>query len=344
MPRQPGLWKRQQDGYWYTTIRGKKVRLTRDKAEARKALYELLARPDAPAGSPVTRRLAFRRIADQFLGHCERTMSARTLKTRLSYLKGFCAHVGGRAVSDLRVEHVTAWESKNPHWKPSTVATVRSILTACLNWATNQGVIEANPLARLKPGGYARRDRILTADERTRIMAAVTPQLRDFLEALELTGGLPFSEVAGLTTAMIDWQSGTIPVHAHKNAKRGKTRTIYLSPRLEALLRRKCEEHPTGLLFRTKRRRKWTAAFLCMWMRKLEKDLSLQRLTTYAWRHSAVTTALKKGLTAEVVAELVGNSAATVSKHYSHLEQKKNSLKAAASFQADTLQSGVSRS
>lgn len=328
MPRQPGVWFRAQDGFYYTTINKKKIRLAVNKREAQKAFHELMARPEA---APVTTsRLTFRAVADQFLGHCKRTMAAGTFSTRRLYLQSFCTHLGKRAVADLRVEHVSAWEAKNSHWSRSTVATVRSILTACLNWAVDQGTLTASPLSRLKTGGYARRDRILTADERARIKEAVTPQLRDFLEALELTGGRPFAEIASLTAAMVDWDGGTIPIAKHKNAKKGKTRTIYLTPPLEALLRRKAAEHPTGPLFRTKRGREWTAAFLCVWMRKLEAELEIPRVTPYAWRHSAVTTALEKGLTADVVGELVGNSAATIAKHYSHLDQKKAAMKAAA--------------
>lgn len=327
MPRQPGIWFRAQDAFYYTTIKKKKIRLATDKAEARKALYEILARPDT---APVTTsRISFRTLADRFLTHCQ-TMAVSTFRTRRLYLQSFCTHLGKRVVSELRVEHVSAWEAKNPHWTSSTRATTRSILKACLNWGVDQGIIDANPLTRLKPGGFARRDRILTSDERLRIKAAVTPQLRDFLEALELTGARPFAEVAILTAAMIDWESGTIPLLKHKNAKKGKTRTIYLTPPLEALLRQKTAEHPTGLLFRTKRGRQWTDAFLCVWMRKLEAELKIPRITPYAWRHSAVTTALEKGLTADVVGELVGNSAATIAKHYSHLDQKKTAMKAAA--------------
>ncbi len=310
-----------------TTIGGKQTKLATDKAEARKALYELLARPDT---APVTTsRLSFRTLADRFIGHCQ-AMAASTFRTRRLYLQSFCTHIGKRPVSELRVEHVSAWEAKNHHWSASTRATVRSILIACLNWAVGEGIIGTNPLTRLKPGGYARRDRILTPDERVRIKAAVTPQLRDFLDALELTGARPFSEVAVLTAAMIDWGSGTIPLLKHKNAKKGKARTIYLTPPLETLLRRKVEEHPTGFLFRTQRGRQWTAAFLCVWMRKLEAELKIPRLTPYAWRHSAVTTALEKGLTADVVGELVGNSPATIAKHYNHLDQKKAAMRATA--------------
>src|SRR5262249_52123011 len=64
MPRQPGLWKREEDGWWYTPVRRKQVKLAKDKKEARKALYNLLARQDEPVRST---RISFRKLADRFL-------------------------------------------------------------------------------------------------------------------------------------------------------------------------------------------------------------------------------------------------------------------------------------
>ncbi|QJW95747.1 hypothetical protein FTUN_3301 [Frigoriglobus tundricola] len=111
-----------------TTIDGKQRKLATDKKEARKAFHELMVRPDAPTTSS---RLSFRTLADRFLDHCQRTMALGTFNGRRLYLQSFCTHVGKWAVSDLRVEHVSAWEAKNPSWTRSTVAAVRSMPTAC---------------------------------------------------------------------------------------------------------------------------------------------------------------------------------------------------------------------
>src|SRR4051812_42671085 len=102
MPRQPGIWLRKQDGFFYTTVRKKKIRLARDKAEARKALHGLLAGDEPPPDPP---RLSFRKLADLFLGFCERTMAENPFLPRRCVLRGFCDHLGRRAVADLRVEH-----------------------------------------------------------------------------------------------------------------------------------------------------------------------------------------------------------------------------------------------
>ncbi|HEX4607745.1 MAG TPA: tyrosine-type recombinase/integrase [Urbifossiella sp.] len=328
MPRQPGLWRRAQDGFWYTTIKRKKIRLAADKAEARKALYELLAKPEA--APPVSSRLSVRKLADQYLAYIERTAAKTSFDNYLLYLKSFCDHLGAKAVSDLRVEHVTAWEAANSHWAHSTVVTVRAIVIGCLNWGVEQGVIEQNPIPRLKAGKTSRRERLLTAAELDKVRAAVPQAMKDFLQALELTGARPFGEVAKLTAASIDWANGIIPLAIHKNARKGKSRTIFLTPPLEALLRRKCEERPTGLLFLSPRKAPFTRHLMSWWLRRLEEKTGVPRLNTYLVRHAAITTALENGVSSDVAAELYGNSSETISRYYSHLSEKRNALKAAA--------------
>ena len=64
--------------------------------------------------------------------------------------------------------------------------------------------------------------------------------------------------------------------------------------------------------------------------RRLETLLKIERFNPYAYRHSFITEALECGLTSDIVAELVGNTPKTIAKYYSHLESKKDTLRAAA--------------
>lgn len=328
MSRESSLWFRRQTGWYYTTLNGKQIKLARDRGEAKRALRELLAANDS--AKPVTTRVSVRVIADQFLTYCQRTLSQNTYRSRRYYLQKLCDRVGRLPVAELKVIHVTELEAAHSHWRSSTVATVRSIVQACFNWAEAQGIIPENPVRKLKAGTYERRERTLSVTEREAIRNIVPPHLRDFLDALELTGARPYSEVAILTADMIDWAAGVIPIARHKNKKKGKARTIFLSPRLEELLRRKCAEHPNGLLFRTRRGVRWTAPHMHYWLRKLEKRLGMPRISLYAWRHTMITDALERGLTGDVVAELVGNSPQTIHKYYSKLSGKTAALRAAA--------------
>lgn len=356
MARKPSLWFREQTGWYMTTLRGKQVKLSQDKKEAERAFHALLSQEETPeeVGSF---RPTFRKLADLFLQEAARTKATGTVKVQTVYLQSFCDFIGRRKAPDIKVHHVTEWlnahngpgsvrgprkrkQAAGPEatrfqsWGESTRTTARSILRACLNWSVEQGYLAVNPLAKLKRGDYARRERILTAEERKRVREWLPEGVGEFIYALEQTGARPFSEIATITASMIDWQTGTISFVKHKNAKRGKRRVIYMTDGLKELLRRLADQYPDGPLFRTRTGRAWDKGTVSKWMRKAENALGLARMSPYAWRHTLITESLAKGLSADIVAELVGNSPSTIHKYYSHLDQKGDAMRQAAQLAA----------
>lgn len=335
MARTPTIWFREATGWYMTTVRGRQVKLSPDKAEATRTFHTLMASlPDEPAEQKAAIRPTFRKVADLFLDEGKRTKEPGTYAVQRYYLQSFCDHIKTRRVADLKVHMATEWIASHPDWGQSTCTTARSIVRACLNWAVEQGYIPANPLAKLKRGDFARRERILTRSERQAIAGIVTSAFRDFVFALEQTGCRPFSEMSRVTAAMVDFQAGSITLAKHKNAKRGKARTIYLTTPLIDLLRRLSAEYPTGPLFRTKTGNRWTQGSAAKQMVKACERLKIPRANCYAYRHTYITEALAKGMSASIVAELVGNSPATIHKYYSHLDQRKDELREAARLAA----------
>ena len=330
MARQPTIWLRKQDGFYYTTLAGKKVRLAQDKKEARLAFHALLARAE-PVPAP-SARLSFRKAAELYLAFTEQTKSRRTFEHQLYFLTTFLGVVKGRALADLRPADVTAWLlARKATWGHNTQVTARSILRACLTWAVFEGHAPANPLARVKSGATHRRERMLTKDERDAIKAAVPDApFRNLLTFLELTGCRPFGEAASVTASMIDWAAGTITFEKHKNARKGKTRVVYLVPALQELLKGWCAAKPSGPLFCTRTGRAYNRSNVGTRVRHLERKLGMKRWSLYAFRHAWATEALEKGVPADVLAELGGNSPRTIYKYYSHLDQRKQALGAAA--------------
>ena len=156
------------------------------------------------------------------------------------------------------------------------------------------------------------------------------PDFSNFVRALELTGARPFSELATVTAAMIDWLDETITFAEHKNEKKGKTRTIYLVPEMVEMLKRLAAEHPAGLLFRNTKGHVWTSHDATRRLHYATDKLGIPKGTIYAIRHHRITAALEKGMTANVIAELVGNSPITIARHYDHLSKQKKTMKEAA--------------
>lgn len=318
MPRPAKIWLRKQTGDWYATIRGRKLRLSKDRKEAERLFHRLKAEEEPPARAVAAP--TFRKLADLYIEEGRREKSEKTFKLRLHFLQSFCDHVGRRRADELKVHMASEWLNRCDTWGRSTRATAVRVLKACLNWSVEQGYLEKNPLVRLKSPGYDRRERTLSAEERARIMAAAHPAFRQFVWALAQTGARPFSELAKLTAADIDWEAGTARLAEHKNAHRGKKRTLYFTPELLAVLRELAGQHPTGPLFRNSRGGIWQPSAAGNQCREIEKRLGIERFSLYALRHSLVSDALARGMTADVIGELIGNSPATIAAHYSHLD------------------------
>ncbi len=328
MARQPSVWFREHDGYYYTTYRGKKVKLARTKREADKAFHTLLATADEPG--PVGYRPTFRKLADLYLDFTQQTKHERTYQHQRHYLQSFCDCVGTKRAADLKPGDVTVWILKHKgRWGHNTQVTVRGLVVACLNWAVQEGHLPFSPLARMKVGQTHSRERILTKEERAKVLAAVRHNrtFELFLRFLEQTGCRPYSEAAQITADMIDWEAESITLVKHKNARKGKRRVIYLTPEAADVLRELCEVRPEGSLFRTRNGIPYNRSNVIKAFRRLEVKLNLERFNPYSYRHTYITDALERGLTADIVAELCGNSPSTVAKYYSHLESKKDTLR-----------------
>lgn len=333
MARKAKVWFREQTGWYMTTIRGEQIKLSKDEKEAERAFHALMAKEE-PEVRDTGVFPTFRKIADLFLADSLAHKKPTTYKMHKYFLQGFCDHVGRRRVNDLRVHHVTDWvakpKDKVKQWNQSSACSARTTVLACLNWAVAQGYIDSHPLGKLKRGSHKKRERVLSPEERQLIRDSVKPDFRDFLFALEQTGARPFSEMALLTADMINWKARTITFREHKNEGKGKKRTIYMTAALIELLRRLADEHPTGYLFRNTRDHVWRSHDATRRLNYIIDKLKLPPATIYAWRHTYITEALERGMTANVVAELVGNSPLTIARNYDHLNQRTSTMLEAA--------------
>lgn len=331
MARESSIWFRESTGWWMTTVNGNQVKLSTDKKEAQKAFHALMAGPIEEAENTApSARPSFKKIANQYLGYTDKTQAANTFKSRRIYLQLFCNRVKGAKAEDVKPHTLEEWIAVHKEWSLSTATTVRGIVLGCYTWAEAQGYITRNPFRKVKAGKHTRRERILTADEKALVHGRASPPLRDFILMLDQTGCRPFSEAASMTAAMVNFEQGTVTFAKHKNAKKGKTRVVYLPAEAKELLARLAKKHPEGPLLRTKFGKPWRAPAVCDWMRRIEKATGVKRLSPYAWRHTYISTALANGVPASVVATLVGNSTATIEKHYNHLYAMKDTLRAAA--------------
>lgn len=335
--RNPQPFFRKFDGWWYVQIpqQGKRrqIRLAQGKAnraEAFRRYHELMAQQD-PASLPDRSQVNLASLCDMFLDHSQRHHSASTFANYKFFLNEFCQVHGTLPVLQLKPFHVSRWlEGKS--WAQATKRGAIISIKRVLNWAFEQGYLDAQLLRGLKRPPATRRTTTITSAQHEEMLAATDDAFREFLTALKETGARP-GEVMALTAADVDLQQGLWILRKHKTAwKTGKPRIIYLTATMLATTRKLIEQRPTGALFRNSDGEAWTRNAVRLRMKRLREKLNLPAGTiSYAYRHTFVTNSLVNGVPIATVAELVGHrDTAMISQHYAHLNQQVDYMRKAA--------------
>ena len=328
MPRAPGLWFREQNGFWYTKVAGQQIKLSQDKREARTLFHKMMAR-DKPAATGTACQLSVRKLCDTYLDRTRADKSDGRHEVQVLHLKKFTAGFGHRRPESLKPHEVNDWLATLT-LGGSTKALCVTIVKAAFNWATREGYLQASPLTGLKRRKVARRERVLTRDEQRRVFERVSPAFRDFLTVLVKTGCRPFTEAARLTAAAIDFEKGRSAFTKHKNAKKGKPRVVYYPPPVLARLKELAEERPEGLLFRNRQGDAWNRDNVSKYLGHVAADLGIERFPCYSLRTTYISAALAKGVPVETVAALCGNSPRIIYQHYNSVDKREDALRDAS--------------
>ena len=345
MARHATLWQRGRDGMYMTTMDGRQVKLSKNKAEARRLFHQLMGGGRAaPAACP----FSVRKLCDTYLDRTAGRKTARRTELLARYLQRFCDAFGHRRPETLKPHEVNDWldglESRakprprrpggpKPEPKPlagSSKALIVTMVKAVFNWAATEGYVASSPLAKLTRRKIARRERVLTPDEYRRVAAAAAPGFRDFLTVLAMTGCRPFSEAARLTAADIDFGKGRTVFARHKNAGKGKIRVVYYPPAVLARLRELAAERPTGPLLVNARGTAWDEDNVSHYLRTVADRAGIERFPCYALRTTYISAALARGVPVETVAALCGNSPKVIHAHYNSVDKMEDVLRAAA--------------
>jgi integrase len=336
--RTPKPFYRSFNDTWYVQLGKRQIPLAKGKANEREAYrryYDVMAEQPTGAMPGPLPKAKVAVVCDQFLDWCQKHNAPRTYDWYREFLQDFCEHCGKMAVSDLKPFHVTKWLDLHPGWKGSRRGAIIAVKRA-FTWAADEGLIEANPVKKLRKPPPTSRDRILTPEERWRIAAnyRAGDPFRDFLFALQETGARP-GEVAAVTAAHVDLRGGVWVFRKHKTAKRTKApkpRVVILTPAMVVLTRELVARYPEGPLFRNADGRPWTRNAIRCRFRRLREKLGLGgNLVAYLYRHTFTTDALANGAGLAEVCELLGHTTtATVMRHYAHLQEKREHLRKAA--------------
>jgi integrase len=312
-----------------------------------------------------------RTVSDLYLSYARSRVRHSTMRVYLWFLQDFCnsTHYGSTygeiPASGLKHSHVYAYlaekrekrrgrdkrpgaEKRTYKWSEGNAAMFVAILHRVFRWAFRSGLLTRNPLAGIeRPRSRSRgREALIgsNAAEITRnhnlIMEVAQPAFRPFLTVLANTGARP-SEIANATASCFDPALGAFVYHAdnvrgdgehaHKTARKGKDRIIFLTGETLEIVRELVARHPDGLLFRPGPRHRgrsivhagpaggWNLNRIVSEFARIRKRTGLKKVSAYSYRHTFATEWLKAGKPVDVLAAIMGNTPETIRKHYSHL-------------------------
>ena len=323
----------------------------RTRAEVRDKLKA--ARDRLDAGAPV--KDASRTVGEWMRQWRETTLavSDRKESTRDLYANLSRRHLEAGAISTTRLDRLKPSDvealvlAKRAETKvrdgetvralsDSTIRQVYTVLRAGLDGAVRDGLLAANPCAKVKRPGVARQEaKHLPSGDVQKVLEAA--KVSRYFPALVLIAstGLRKGEALGLSWERVDLEAGSLVVRAtlgrignrlvisEPKTERSR-RTVPLSPAVVALLRKhkvsQSEERlragdqwqDSGLVFTTEFGGPVDPRNLLRVLEVAATQAGVEKVGVHTLRHSAATAWLEAGVHIKAVADLLGHSSVAI--------------------------------
>ncbi|MGE4195971.1 MAG: tyrosine-type recombinase/integrase [Phycisphaerales bacterium] len=321
MARQAEPWRRKGRPGWWAWIDGRQVKLL--DAGTKTEAWEALKRHQASNGPARTPRANATVVeaCEAFLEHSQATQHPATYdahRWRLQIVSDGLGAIRLAVLTKSHVERLVAGYKAAPDSVRGMIASLRKMLGWCREQKPPLFGPE-DPTKGLKLPPARRRERIVSPEERARLLAAAQPDFRLLLEVLGELGARPHIAYE-LTTADVDWTE-----RIATRSSKSRTYTLYLSMRAVELLKPLTEKHPEGPLLRTASGAPWNRNVVRLRFRRLCAKLGItSRVTAYAFRHTFATDAIANGIDVAIVGELLNHKDLNmISKHYAHLVHRR---------------------
>lgn len=343
MARKASPWYRAERNEWCVTINGVHHRLGEHPAGAKApkkskrtgkwnapkeiedAFVRLLAGEEKPATpEPAAPEAGSVQAAfHAFNKWCKENRGALTARRYKEVLEDFInfeiegIQLGLLSVDRIHAGHVTAWLEARPTWGPTTRRNAITAIQRAFNWGVGNLGLSRNPVRGMSKPTAKRRSSVLTPEEFALILANVPQTLADLLIVSYDSGARP-AEVKRFERRHIDLEKRRAVIPAEEAKGKLHTRVVYFpTERSLEIIRRLCEKHPEGPLFRNRLGNAWTGdAIKCAFTRL--KAVLGRTVTHYDFRRTFITRKIIAGVDSHVVAKLAGHqSTAMIDKHYS---------------------------
>lgn len=213
---------------------------------------------------------------------------------------------------------------------PATIERCVALLSSAFRGAIDAELIDANPAGRLRlPKPDNARERYLTRDEGSAILAALSGRDRAMVAFMLGVGGARWGEMAGADIADYDASAGTYRVRqvwdtaeaTLKPYPKGKRRrTVPVPDWVSRELRPLVGTRRRGLIFRSSTH---TPMNLPNWrsrvLQPVLEDLGIDGVTPHTFRHTYASWLIQEGVSLAEVGRLMGHTTPLTTQRYAHL-------------------------
>jgi integrase len=271
---------------------------------------------------PEAEEISFEKFGRQVLDTHSK-IHKRSWKTDELHFKALKRFFKGKMLSDITAEQIANFRaSRAAEVSNSTTNRDMSFLKMMLNLAVDWGKLEKSPAAKVKklpePPSI---ERILSADETQRLLAAAGPRLKPIL-VTALGTGMRRGELFALKWADIDFAHGTIHVRMSKS---NKSRIIPVGPTVLAML----QALPCLSEFVFPGQRKGRALqSISRSFRTACADAKIGGFRFHDCRHTYATELLNRGVEIVTVSRILGHSSIMMTVKYLHTSAERLRLAA----------------
>ena len=317
------IYQRGDVWYYLFYINGRRYRgSTKTKNEKEAERVEARKRVAAETGESLRPKRAplVREFAKQFIEWLDKTTLAE--KTKADYKNGWRL-ILKTPLSGMRMDQVTADDVEttkfhdSPYSRNSAIRTLRRMLGKARDWK----VLRETP--RIKTVKVFPRDRMVTVEDETQLLAACKRPLHDVLTIM-LDSGMRNGEVIRMRWETINWESAFY--FNPKGKTRKARRPVPLSERVTALLRTIQHEQSDprqGCVFPSKKAPSGHIGLsgLEHRFRTVARKLGIpDALKLYCARHTFGTVAMAETKDPGLVKEVMGHESLTTTMGYLHPE------------------------
>lgn len=263
-------------------------------------------------------------VVDRYLDWNRRHKAERTATDRAKLLNEFVGLLPPQVVrvNDIVAHHVTVFLDAHKGWGSTTRHNAARDLKSCLEWATKEGLISVNPLAKLKKDSPHSRETFISEEDYLLIKQHVRDlQFQDLITMAWETGGRPF-ELLRLEArhVRLDERCFVLP---KEEGKGKRERVVMLSDIALGIVTRLVQLYPTGPLLRNCRGEAWTNNSIDNRFQRLTPKCG-RKFCQYEFRHGFATRKLTEGHDCLIVAKGMGHrDTQMISKVYAHVQKSK---------------------